>query len=44
MVAPIAGKLDEIQYATTQRSADWELQSYNNQKSGSTFLTVGSEI
>jgi hypothetical protein len=40
----MAGSLDEIQYATTQRSADWILAEYNNQKSGSTFLRMGSEI
>ena len=44
VTAPMAGSLDEIQYATTQRSADWILAEYNNQKSGSTFLRMGSEI
>lgn len=35
--------IDEIRVSSIARSADWITAEYNNQKSSSTFLTVGSE-
>jgi hypothetical protein len=32
--------LDEVRISSVVRSADWDLQEYNNQKAGSTFLGV----
>jgi len=38
---PLMGSVDEARISTTARSADWILAEYNNQKSPSTFYTVG---
>jgi hypothetical protein len=35
--------LDEFRVSTVARSSDWVTAEYNNQKSGSTFLTMGAE-
>ncbi len=35
---------DEGRLSDTDRSADWILKGYNNQKPSSTFLTIGSEV
>ena len=44
-VARFAGVFDEFRVSVgTARSAAWITASYNNQKTSSTFLTVGSEI
>lgn len=37
------GKMDEFRISNIARSDDWELTSYNNQSSPSTFYSVGSE-
>lgn len=37
------GAIDEFRVATAARSQSWVTAEYNNQKSGSTFLTVGVE-
>jgi len=37
------GKLDELELSNTNRSVDWISAAYNNTKSGTTFITVGSE-
>ena len=37
------GDLDEIHIIATSRSADWIMTEFNNQKSASTFLTLGAE-
>lgn len=39
-----SGSLDEVRFSSTLRSASWILAGYNNQKTGSTFLTVGGEV
>lgn len=40
-----AGAMDEVRLSTgIARSAGWTMAEYNNQKSGSTFVTVGVEI
>lgn len=38
------GKIDEVRLSDDSRSAAYVLASYNNQKSSSTFLTVGAEF
>jgi hypothetical protein len=42
--APLTGKLDEVRFSNAERiasgSVGWAVASYNNQKSGSTFITV----
>ena len=38
------GILDEVHLSTTVRSAEWIATEYNNQRPGSTFLTVGPEL
>jgi hypothetical protein len=41
---PFQGRLDELRWATgVVRSADWVATEYNNQRTGSSFLTVGPE-
>jgi hypothetical protein len=37
------GILDEVRYSNIARSADWITTEYNNQKPGSTFVTLGAE-
>jgi hypothetical protein len=37
------GSLDEVRIATVARSADWITLEWNNQKTGSTLITVGAE-
>ncbi len=41
---PLAGIIDEVRVSSASRSADWITAEYNNQKTSSTFLTVGPEI
>ena len=36
------GNLDEVHIASTNRTANWIATEYNNQKSPSTFITVGN--
>ena len=38
-----SGGLDEVRISTVVRSQDWITAEYNNQRSGSTFLTIGAE-
>lgn len=38
------GWLDEVHFSTTTPSADWITAEYNNQKSGSTMLTISSPL
>jgi hypothetical protein len=42
--APLTGKLDEVRFSNAERiasgSVGWAVASYNNQKPGSTFITV----
>jgi hypothetical protein len=37
------GLMDELRVATVLRSADWVKTEYDNQKPGSTFISVGAE-
>lgn len=39
-----AGRLDEVRFSSSARSADWITAEYNNESSPGTFYTVGSEI
>ncbi len=39
-----AGSMDEIHVSTSLRSDAWGQAEYNNQKSSSTFITIGSEV
>ena len=39
----LTGHLDELEYSTMVRSANWIATQYNNQVSPSTFVTIGSE-
>jgi len=36
--------MQEIRFSATERSADWILAEYNNQKAGSTMLTISSNL
>jgi hypothetical protein len=38
-----AGSLDEVKVSITERSADWVTCEWNNQKTSSTFIALGSE-
>lgn len=40
---PFTGPIDEPRFANVARSADWIAAEYNNQKTGSTFYTLGSQ-
>jgi hypothetical protein len=37
------GQLDEVRISSTLRSNDWLAAEYNNQRAGSTFVSVGVE-
>ncbi len=41
---PWKGDLDEVRFHTVARTVDWALLEYNNQKTGSTLLTLGTEL
>ena len=41
--APFVGDLDEVRIAATSRSPAWIAAEYNNQRAGSTFLTIVEE-
>lgn len=41
---PLVAHLDELRFSDTDRPGGWATASYNNQKSGQTFLTVGAEF
>jgi hypothetical protein len=41
--SPVGTGHDEIRFSTSSRSADWILAEYNNEKTGSTMVTFGSE-
>lgn len=38
------GKIDEVHISSVARSADWITCEYNNQKTSSTFVALGSEV
>jgi hypothetical protein len=40
---PFTGYVDEVKYSHTLRSAQWIATEYNNQKNGSTFLSLGGK-
>ncbi|MEM9329470.1 MAG: DUF2341 domain-containing protein, partial [Bacteroidota bacterium] len=40
---PMDGRLDEARILRTARDANWILTEYNNQRDGSTFMTLGIE-
>ena len=40
---PWDGIIDEVRVSTVERDADWISTEYNNQVSGSTFLSLGVE-
>jgi hypothetical protein len=40
----LSGKLDEVRFSNVARPAGWGTASYNNQKSGSTFITAASLV
>ena len=41
--SPFKGAIDELRISSTNRASGWLTACYNNQKSGSSFLTLGSE-
>ncbi|MBI4970897.1 MAG: DUF2341 domain-containing protein [Candidatus Omnitrophica bacterium] len=40
----VAGRIDEVRFSSTARSAEWIQTEYNNQSNPSTFHTLGGEV
>lgn len=38
------GKIADVRFSNSVRTADWDLMSWNNQSSPGTFISVGSEV